>query len=117
MICRSCPNESGIQIIGPCSSGVRQSFRWCRSADWRTCRSSGACRSAIDIHEGPAVSRVRMSVGSVIVVLFGLPLWLVLGFLFVLGTVIGSFLNVCIHRIPLHDDLWKSLKGISHPPS
>lgn len=50
-------------------------------------------------------------------VLFGLPQWIALCFLFVFGSVVGSFLNVCIHRIPLHDDFWKSLKGVVHPPS
>lgn len=31
---------------------------------------------------------------------------LAIGFFFVLGLVIGSFLNVCIHRLPLDESLW-----------
>lgn len=45
------------------------------------------------------------------------PLWIVLPWLFVLGTVIGSFLNVCIHRIPLKNSFWASLRGLGNPPS
>lgn len=48
---------------------------------------------------------------------YGLPLWIVLLFLFVLGTVLGSFLNVCIHRIPKHDRLVDQIRGLLHPPS
>jgi len=51
------------------------------------------------------------------VVLFGLPLWLMLTSLFILGAVIGSFLNVCIYRIPQHERLWDALRGLTHPPS
>jgi len=46
-----------------------------------------------------------------------LPLWMVLPFLFVLGTVLGSFLNVCIYRLPRHESLWDQLKALSWPPS
>ncbi|MES2789943.1 MAG: prepilin peptidase [Planctomycetota bacterium] len=49
--------------------------------------------------------------------LFDLPLWLVLPFLFTLGAVIGSFLNVCIYRIPQHEKFWDSLKSLVSPPS
>lgn len=45
------------------------------------------------------------------------PWWMMLPFLFVVGTVIGSFLNVCIHRLPQYDSLWPQLKGLSWPPS
>lgn len=45
------------------------------------------------------------------------PLWLILGWLFIFGTVIGSFLNVCIYRIPQHEHLWAQLSGLSNPPS
>ena len=37
--------------------------------------------------------------------------------LFVLGTVIGSFLNVCIHRFPQHDYFWPQLRALVSPPS
>lgn len=48
---------------------------------------------------------------------FGFPEWIVYGYLFVVGAVVGSFLNVCIYRIPQHEELLASLKGIWHPPS
>jgi len=46
-----------------------------------------------------------------------IPQFVVLIWLFVFGTVVGSFLNVCIYRLPLHEDLWSQLKGLTHPPS
>jgi leader peptidase (prepilin peptidase)/N-methyltransferase len=46
-----------------------------------------------------------------------LPLWAVLPGLFVIGAVLGSFLNVCIYRIPKHERLWDQLRGLSYPPS
>lgn len=48
---------------------------------------------------------------------FGFPQWIVLSYVFVIGTVVGSFLNVCIHRIPSKEGLLASLKAIVHPPS
>lgn len=48
---------------------------------------------------------------------FGMPMWIGLLYLFVLGSVVGSFLNVCIYRIPTKDDLWESLKAVVFPPS
>jgi leader peptidase (prepilin peptidase)/N-methyltransferase len=51
------------------------------------------------------------------VTIFSLPYWLVAAFLFVLGAIAGSFLNVCIHRIPQHERLWPALKGLWSPPS
>jgi len=48
---------------------------------------------------------------------FGFPQWILLGYVFVIGTVVGSFLNVCIYRIPTKDDFWASLKAIVYPPS
>lgn len=48
---------------------------------------------------------------------FDIPPWIMLSWLFVLGTVLGSFLNVCIHRIPQHESLWDQLRGLNHPPS
>ncbi|MBT6153840.1 MAG: prepilin peptidase [Planctomycetaceae bacterium] len=41
----------------------------------------------------------------------------VIVWLFVLGTVIGSFLNVCIHRFPQNEYLWPQLKALVSPPS
>ena len=46
-----------------------------------------------------------------------IPPWIVLSWLFVFGTVVGSFLNVCIYRIPHHERLWDQLRGLNHPPS
>ena len=48
---------------------------------------------------------------------FGLPMWICLIYLFVLGTVVGSFLNVCIYRIPTKEGFWDSLRAIVYPPS
>lgn len=49
--------------------------------------------------------------------IFSLPYWMAVLFLFVLGTVAGSFLNVCIYRIPREERLWPALKGLWRPPS
>ena len=43
--------------------------------------------------------------------------WVTLAWLFVLGSVVGSFLNVCIYRIPDHEVLWPQLRGLVSPPS
>lgn len=45
------------------------------------------------------------------------PQWIVLPWLFAFGAVVGSFLNVCIYRIPQHERLWDQLTGLTHPPS
>lgn len=37
--------------------------------------------------------------------------------LFVLGTVVGSFLNVCVHRFQRHDRLKDQLRSLAWPPS
>jgi leader peptidase (prepilin peptidase)/N-methyltransferase len=43
--------------------------------------------------------------------------WLIIVWLFVLGTVIGSFLNVCVYRIPQHERLIDQLRGLVSPGS
>jgi leader peptidase (prepilin peptidase) / N-methyltransferase len=43
--------------------------------------------------------------------------WLILAWLFILGTVLGSFLNVCVYRIPQHEGLIDQLKGLVSPGS
>lgn len=48
---------------------------------------------------------------------FGLPAWIVLPWLFLLGATLGSFLNVCIHRIPPQPTLRRQLRAIWWPPS
>lgn len=48
---------------------------------------------------------------------FGLPMWICLVWLFVFGTVVGSFLNVCIYRIPTKEGLLESLHAIVFPAS
>ena len=47
----------------------------------------------------------------------GIPQWIILPWLFAFGACIGSFLNVCIYRIPQQDRLWDQLRGLTHPPS
>lgn len=41
----------------------------------------------------------------------------ILTFWFILGSVVGSLLNVCIWRLPRHERIWDALKGIVYPPS
>ena len=36
----------------------------------------------------------------------GVPQWIILPWLFAFGACIGSFLNVCIYRIPQRERLW-----------
>ncbi|MEX1228735.1 MAG: prepilin peptidase [Planctomycetaceae bacterium] len=48
---------------------------------------------------------------------YDLPQWIALLWLFVLGSAFGSFLNVCIYRIPQHENLWQALRSLGTPPS
>lgn len=48
---------------------------------------------------------------------FDIPPWLMLPFLFLIGCCIGSFVNVCVHRIPQHERLFDQLRGLWSPPS
>lgn len=48
---------------------------------------------------------------------FGLPMWMCLFWLFVLGSVVGSFLNVCAHRFPQHEGTLDALRSVIAPPS
>lgn len=41
---------------------------------------------------------------------FDIPYWFVLVFLFLIGATLGSFLNVCIYRIPAAEQRWFDLK-------
>ena len=49
--------------------------------------------------------------------IYDLPPWLASFFVFLFGAIFGSFLNVCVHRLPMQSGLWASLKGLTHPPS
>jgi leader peptidase (prepilin peptidase)/N-methyltransferase len=46
-----------------------------------------------------------------------IPQWIVLTWLFVFGAAIGSFLNVCIYRLPRRERLLEAWRGMGHPPS
>ncbi len=46
-----------------------------------------------------------------------LPPWVIYPTLFILGSIIGSFLNVCIYRIPLSEEFWPSLQQLWNRPS
>jgi len=43
--------------------------------------------------------------------------WLILLWLFVLGSVLGSFVNVCGYRIPQYEHFWDQLRGLVSPGS
>lgn len=46
-----------------------------------------------------------------------LPPWIVLSYLFMIGAIVGSFLNVCIYRIPTRDRFLDQLRSLSNRPS
>lgn len=46
-----------------------------------------------------------------------LPEWFLIPWLFALGAIIGSFLNVCIYRIPTQERLWDQLRSLWNRPS
>lgn len=48
---------------------------------------------------------------------FDTPWWFIAFYVFALGCVVGSFLNVCVHRIPMHYGYWKPIQGLWSPPS
>ena len=51
--------------------------------------------------------------------LWGLSLWtwVIYFYLFVIGSIVGSFLNVCVYRIPTKEHFWESLYAVVWPPS
>lgn len=48
---------------------------------------------------------------------FDLPLPAIVAFLFALGAICGSFLNVCVYRLPKYNRFRESLAGLWSPPS
>lgn len=48
---------------------------------------------------------------------FDTPWWIIAIYLFALGSVVGSFLNVAVHRIPMHRSFLKQVQGLWSPPS
>jgi leader peptidase (prepilin peptidase)/N-methyltransferase len=48
---------------------------------------------------------------------FDLPVWIVFPYLFVIGAIVGSFLNVCVYRIPTQERLADQLRMLWNRPS
>jgi leader peptidase (prepilin peptidase)/N-methyltransferase len=48
---------------------------------------------------------------------FDIPWVYLIPYLFALGATIGSFLNVCVYRLPQHDGLFHQIRGLWSPPS
>ncbi len=48
---------------------------------------------------------------------FDIPWIFLIPYLFVLGATLGSFLNVCVYRLPKHEGLFDQLRGLWSPPS
>ncbi len=48
---------------------------------------------------------------------FDIPWIFLIPYLFVLGATIGSFLNVCVYRLPKHERLLDQIRGLWSPPS
>ncbi len=58
-----------------------------------------------------------LAVDAVTYLRMDLPPWIVLTYLFVIGAIVGSFLNVCVYRIPTQERFWDQLKSLSNRPS
>jgi leader peptidase (prepilin peptidase)/N-methyltransferase len=48
---------------------------------------------------------------------FDIPWVFLIPYLFALGATMGSFLNVCVYRLPQHDGLFDQIRGLWSPPS
>jgi leader peptidase (prepilin peptidase) / N-methyltransferase len=48
---------------------------------------------------------------------FDIPWVFLIPYLFVIGATIGSFLNVCVYRLPKHEGLFPQIRGLWSPPS
>jgi leader peptidase (prepilin peptidase) / N-methyltransferase len=46
-----------------------------------------------------------------------LPASFVWAYLFCIGACVGSFLNVCVYRLPRREDVWGAWRGVVSPPS
>jgi leader peptidase (prepilin peptidase)/N-methyltransferase len=51
------------------------------------------------------------------VIAFDTPPWIMWLTLFALGACIGSFLNVCIYRLPQYECVWRAWSSLGSPPS
>jgi leader peptidase (prepilin peptidase)/N-methyltransferase len=48
---------------------------------------------------------------------FDIPWVFLIPYLFIVGATIGSFLNVCVYRLPKHEGLFPQIRGLWSPPS